>query len=128
MVLPSLKGKLSGNAVRVPVTDVSLLDLTVALTNPCTPQTFAAAVATAAGTTMKGVISLSNEEKVSSDFKGCHTSCIVLQDASVFLTDKFIKISCFYDNESAYAAKLLDLSLFVMIQDFERPETTHGLC
>ena len=126
LVLPGLRGKLSGNAVRVPVTDVSLLELTVVLKRPCSPDSLTAAVNDAAGSTMDGIISLSCDDRVSSDFKCCTTSCVVLQKESVFLNEHFIKVSCFYDNEFAYAAKLLDLGLYVIEEDYLRPKQTHG--
>jgi glyceraldehyde 3-phosphate dehydrogenase len=108
-VYPSLQGKITGTALRVPVTDVSVLELTVRLKNPCDIPSLGAAIKGAAQSYGAGIIDVTQELLVSSDFIGDARSCVVDLHATTFLNDKFVKITAWYDNEAAYAARLIDL-------------------
>jgi glyceraldehyde 3-phosphate dehydrogenase len=107
-VLPELAGKLDGVAVRVPIDDGSLTDLTVELARSVTPQEVNAAFAEAALTGLKGILRYSEEPLVSKDIVGDPASCVF--DAGLTRTqDHLVKVFGWYDNEWGYAARLADL-------------------
>lgn len=113
LVLPELKGKLTGMAFRVPTTNVSVVDLTVKLKNDATWDQICAAVQKAADGDMKGVVEYIDDPVVSQDFV-THpaTSCIDM-NASIQLSPKFVKFVAWYDNEWAYSNQLVKLTHFM---------------
>jgi glyceraldehyde 3-phosphate dehydrogenase len=113
-VLPQMtEGKITGTSIRVPVVDVSLLELTVRFTNSCDIPSLGAAIKGAANSYGRGIIDVTTDFPVSSDFIGDSRSCIVDLNATTFLNDKFGKITCWYDNEMAYAHRLIELCMYV---------------
>jgi len=113
LVLPSLKGKLTGLAIRVPVGDVSLVDLTCELDKPATMEEIQKAFKEAEATYLKGILATTNEQVVSSDFIHDKHSCIVDLEASIQLDPTFIKILAYYDNEWGYSNRVVDLCTYM---------------
>jgi glyceraldehyde 3-phosphate dehydrogenase len=111
LCLPEVKGKLTGMAFRVPTTDVSALDLTVRLSKKTSYEAICAAVKHAAEGEMKGIVAYCDEEVVSSDFIGNLASCIFDKGAGIALNAQFFKLVAWYDNEMAYAHRVVDLLL-----------------
>jgi glyceraldehyde 3-phosphate dehydrogenase len=108
-VIPSLNGKLTGMSMRVPTLDVSVVDLTVNLNKPATYDEICAAMKKAANGELKGILDYTDEAVVSSDFLGnAHTS-IFDAKAGIALTDTFVKVVSWYDNEIGYSDKVLCL-------------------
>jgi glyceraldehyde 3-phosphate dehydrogenase len=106
-VIPELSGKLTGMAFRVPVSDVSVLDLTCCLQQPVQSiDTITEAIRRAEGT-LGRVVGVTTEPVVSSDFIGDDRSCIFDASASIVLSPKFVKLIAYYDNEWAYALRLV---------------------
>src|SRR4029077_3905245 len=99
LCLPELKGKLTGMAFRVPVADVSAVDLTVRLSRSTTYEAICEAMEEASLGKMKGVIAVTDEEVVSSDFIGSKYSAIFDKGAGIALNDRFFKLIAWYDNE-----------------------------
>lgn len=108
-VIPELNGKLTGISMRVPTIDVSVVDLTVNLEKPATKEDICAAMKEAAEGELKGVLGYTEDAVVSSDFLGCTLTSIFDANAGVYLTDKFVKVVSWYDNEIGYSNKVLDL-------------------
>ena len=108
-VIPELNGKLTGISMRVPTLDVSVVDLTVNLAKPATKEDICAAMKEAAEGELKGVLGYTEDAVVSSDFLGCPLTSIFDANAGVYLTDKFVKVISWYDNEIGYSNKVLDL-------------------
>ena len=108
-VIPELDGKLTGISMRVPTLDVSVVDLTVNLKNPATKEDICAAMKKASEGELKGILGYTEDKVVSSDFLGCALTSIFDADAGVYLTDKFVKVVSWYDNEIGYSHKMLDL-------------------
>ena len=109
-VIPELSGKLTGMAFRVPTMDVSVVDLTCNLERPTTYEEICAVVKKASEESMKGIVEYVDEDVVSSDFlTDSHTS-IFDAKAGIMLTDTFVKLVAWYDNEWGYANKLVDLA------------------
>ncbi len=108
-VIPELNGKLTGISMRVPTLDVSVVDLTVNLAKPATKEDICAAMKEAAAGELKGVLGYTEDAVVSSDFLGCPLTSIFDANAGVYLTDKFVKVISWYDNEIGYSNKVLDL-------------------
>ena len=108
-VIPELDGKLTGISMRVPTLDVSVVDLTVNLKNPATKEDICAAMKKASVGELKGILGYTEDKVVSSDFLGCPLTSIFDADAGVYLTDKFVKVVSWYDNEIGYSHKMLDL-------------------
>ena len=113
LCLPELKGKLTGMAFRVPVADVSVVDLTVKLSSATTYEAICEAVKHAANTSMKGILHYTEEAVVSSDFIGCEYSSVFDSQAGVALNDRFFKLIAWYDNEIGYATRIVDLLEYV---------------
>jgi len=112
-VIPSLNGKLTGMAFRVPTVDVSVVDLTVNLERPTTYEEICNAVKRASENEFKGIIEYTDEPVVSSDFiHDAHTS-IFDSTAGIMLTDTFVKLVAWYDNEWGYSNKLVDLACYM---------------
>ena len=108
-VIPSLNGKLTGMSMRVPTLDVSVVDLTVNLAKPAKYEEICAAMKKAAEGELKGILDYTEDMVVSSDFIGdAHTS-IFDAKAGIALTDTFVKVVAWYDNEWGYSNKVLML-------------------
>jgi glyceraldehyde 3-phosphate dehydrogenase len=108
-VIPELNGKLTGISMRVPTLDVSVVDLTVNLAKPATKEDICQAMKKAAETNLKGILGYTEEAVVSSDFLGDVRTSIFDANAGVYLTDKFVKVVSWYDNEFGYSNKLSEL-------------------
>ena len=112
-VIPELNGKLTGMAFRVPTIDVSVVDLTCNLEKPATYEEICAVVKKASENELKGILEYTEEDVVSSDFIGdAHTS-IFDAKAGIALTDTFVKLVAWYDNEWGYSNKLVDLAVYI---------------
>ena len=109
LVIPELKGKLTGMAFRVPTLDVSVVDLTVRLAKPTTYEEICAAVKAASEGSMKGVLGYCDEAVVSSDFYGETQTSVFDAKAGIMLNEQFVKLVAWYDNEMGYSCKVLDL-------------------
>ena len=112
-VIPELKGKLTGMAFRVPVADVSVVDLTVKLSKETTYEEVIATFKKASKGSLKGILEVTEDDVVSQDFVSDTRTCIVDAKAGIALNSTFYKIVAWYDNEYGYAAKLVDLALYV---------------
>ncbi len=108
-VIPELNGKLTGISMRVPTLDVSVVDLTVNLAKPATKEDICKAMKAAAEGELKGVLDYTEDAVVSSDFLGNTHTSIFDANAGVYLTDKFVKVISWYDNEIGYSNKVLEL-------------------
>jgi len=109
LCLPELKGKLTGMAFRVPTLDVSAVDLTVRLSRDTSYEEICKAMDAAAQGDLKGILTTTDEELVSSDFIGSHYSCIFDKLAGIALNKRFYKLIAWYDNEMGYAQRVVDL-------------------
>lgn len=116
-VIPALNGKLTGMAFRVPVHDVSVVDLTVRLKKPATYDSIKSAVKTAAEGPLKGILGYTEEEVVSSDFIGDTHSSIFDAKAGIMLNENFVKLISWYDNEYGYSHRVVDLILYMQSHD-----------
>jgi len=112
-VIPSLEGKLTGMAFRVPTTDVSVVDLTVRTEKATSYEEIKAAFKKASEGDYKGVISYTEEEVVSQDFVSDPHTCNFDAGAGIELNEKFFKLIAWYDNEYGYSSKLVDLAAHV---------------
>ena len=108
-VIPSLNGKLTGMSMRVPTLDVSVVDLTVNLEKPAKYEEICAAMKKASEGELKGILGYTDEAVVSSDFLGDTRTSIFDADAGIALTDTFVKVVSWYDNEIGYSNKVLEL-------------------
>ncbi len=108
-VIPALNGKLTGMAFRVPTPDVSVVDLTVNLERPASYDAIKAAMKAAAEGPMAGVLGYTEAEVVSTDFLGETCTSVFDAGAGIALTDTFVKVVAWYDNEWGYSCKCLDL-------------------
>ena len=108
-VIPELEGKISGNAVRVPVTNVSVVDLTVRLERSTSLDEIAAKMKEASETYMHGIMGYTEEQLVSTDFNGCPLSSVYDRYAGIQLNPQFFKLVSWYDNEWGYANRCVDL-------------------
>ena len=108
-VIPELAGKLTGMSMRVPTLDVSVVDLTVNLKKPATYDEICAAMKEASEGELKGVLGYTDESVVSSDFLGDSHTSVFDAKAGIALTDTFVKVVSWYDNEMGYSDKLLCL-------------------
>lgn len=112
-VIPELNGKLTGMSFRVPTVDVSVVDLTCNLEKPTSYEEICAAVKKASENELKGIMEYVDEPVVSTDFVGdAHTS-IFDATAGIQLTDTFVKLVAWYDNEWGYSSKLVDLAKYI---------------
>ena len=109
LVIPEVKGKLTGMSMRVPTLDVSVVDLTVKLAKPATYDEICEAMKEASETYMKGVLGYTEDDVVSSDFLGDSRTSIFDKKAGIALNDTFFKLVSWYDNEWGYSNKVLDL-------------------
>ena len=108
-VIPELNGKLTGMSMRVPTLDVSVVDLTVNLEKPTTYDEICAAMKEASEGELKGILGYTDEAVVSSDFLGDSRTSIFDATAGIALTDTFVKVVSWYDNEIGYSNKVLEL-------------------
>jgi glyceraldehyde 3-phosphate dehydrogenase len=113
LVMPELKGKFHGISLRVPTPDVSLVDLAVMTRDPVSADTINEALREAAASDMKGILSVTEEELVSSDFKGNPFSSIVDAPLTMVIGDRHGKVFSWYDNEWGYSCRLVDLAVFM---------------
>lgn len=110
-VIPELNGKLTGMAFRVPVPDVSVVDLTVRIKNGASYDNIKAAIKAASEGPMKGVMGYTEDDVVSEDFRGDNRSSIFDAKAGIALNDNFVKLVSWYDNEYGYSCRVIDLLL-----------------
>ena len=108
-VIPELNGKLTGMAFRVPTADVSVVDLTVNLAKPATYEQICAAMKSASEGELKGIMGYTEDAVVSQDFIGDTRTSVFDATAGIALTDTFVKLVSWYDNEIGYSNKVLDL-------------------
>jgi glyceraldehyde 3-phosphate dehydrogenase len=108
-VIPALNGKLTGMAFRVPTPNVSVVDLTVNLAKPASYKEICAAMKLASETTMKGVLGYTEDAVVSNDFMGETRTSVFDANAGIALTDTFVKVVSWYDNEMGYSKKVVEL-------------------
>ena len=108
-VIPALNGKLTGMAFRVPTADVSVVDLTVNLERPASYEQVKAAMRAAASGPLAGILAYTEDDVVSSDFLGESCTSIFDAGAGIALTDTFMKLVAWYDNEWGYSCKCVDL-------------------
>jgi len=113
VVLPELKGKLTGMAFRVPTPDVSVVDLTVRLKSPASYDDIKKAMKKASETDMKGVLGYTEEAVVSQDFVHDSRSSIFDAAAGISLNDNFVKVVSWYDNEWGYSCRCVDLLTYM---------------
>ena len=109
-VLPELNGKLTGMSMRVPTSDVSVVDLTVELNTEATYEAICAAMKEASEGELKGVLGYTDECVVSTDFRGCSLTSIFDAKAGIQLDPTFVKVVSWYDNEWGYSNKVLEMA------------------
>ena len=112
-VIPALNGKLTGMAFRVPTVDVSVVDLTCNLEKPTTYEEICMAMKKASKNEMKGIVEYVTDPVVSSDFTTDPHTSIFDSTAGIMLTDTFVKLVAWYDNEWGYSNKLVDLACYM---------------
>merc|ERR1712031_14915 len=117
VVIPELNGKLTGMAFRVPTQDVSVVDLTVRLKTPAKYDDIKAAIKSVADSDKRNILGYTEEAVVSSDFIHDSRSSIVDFGAGIALSDKFVKIISWYDNEWGYSNRMVDLALYMFSKE-----------
>jgi glyceraldehyde 3-phosphate dehydrogenase len=115
-VIPALNGKLTGMAFRVPTPNVSVVDLTVNLEKPASYSEICAAMKAASEGKLKGILGYTEDAVVSNDFIGERCTSVFDATAGIALTDTFVKVVSWYDNEIGYSNKILDLASYVSAQ------------
>ncbi|RTJ53362.1 type I glyceraldehyde-3-phosphate dehydrogenase [Campylobacter jejuni] len=113
LVMPELNGKLHGQSMRVPVIDVSSVDLTAQLSRKVSKDEINEAFRKAATTNLKGILMVDDDERVSSDFITCSYGAIVASDLTQAIMDDFIKVIAWYDNEWGYSSRLVDMAVYI---------------
>merc|ERR1712223_1834370 len=116
-VIPELNGKLTGMAFRVPTPDVSVVDLTVTLEKPAKYEEIVAKMKEAAAGSMKGILGVTEDQVVSTDFLGDARSSIFDTQAGIQLSDTFVKVVSWYDNEFGYSMRVIDLLAHMQSKD-----------
>jgi glyceraldehyde 3-phosphate dehydrogenase len=116
LVIPELKGKFDGFAVRVPTPTVSMVDFVVELERGATVEQINAAFTEMAEGDMEGILGVTDEPLVSSVFIGTHFSAVVDLDLTMAMGDKMVKVVAWYDNEWGYATRIADLTAFIAEQ------------
>lgn len=116
-VIPALNGKLTGMAFRVPVANVSVVDLTVRLGKPATYEQIKQKVREAANGPLKGILDYTEDDVVSSDFVGSTHSSVFDAAAGIPLSDTFVKLISWYDNEYGYSNRVIDLIKYIQTRD-----------
>ena len=114
-VIPALNGKLTGMAFRVPTPNVSVVDLTVNLNKPASYQEICAAMKAASQGELKGILGYTEDAVVSNDFIGEQCTSVFDATAGIALTDTFVKVVSWYDNEIGYSNKILDLASYIIV-------------
>jgi len=109
VVLPELKGKLTGMAFRVPTSDVSVIDLTIELNKEATYKEICAAMKAASEGAMKGVLGYTEDKVVATDFRGESCTSVFDAEAGIALDGTFVKVVSWYDNEWGYSNKVLEM-------------------
>jgi glyceraldehyde 3-phosphate dehydrogenase len=112
-VIPELNGKLTGMAFRIPTANVSVVDLTCKLAKPAKYEEIVAAMKKAAEGSMKGILAVTEDEVVSSDFIGESCTSVFDVKAGIALNDTFVKVVAWYDNEWGYSCKCVDLIVHI---------------
>ncbi len=118
LVCPEVKGKLTGMAFRVPVPTVSVVDLTVKTTKDTSYKEISAAMKKASETYLKGILEVTKEEVVSSDFIHCPASSIYDEGSGIELNKRFFKLVSWYDNEWGYSNRVADLLKYIIKRGF----------
>ncbi|AYO31246.1 MAG: hypothetical protein PWR06_1918 [Thermoanaerobacteraceae bacterium] len=118
LVIPELKGKLNGFALRVPTPTVSIVDFTCLLEKSATAEQVNDALREAAEGKMKGILGYTEEPLVSMDFKGCELSSIVDGLSTMVIEDDFVKVISWYDNEWGYSNRVMDLVKYIANKGF----------
>ena len=113
LVMPELKGKFHGISLRVPTPDVSLVDLAVTTRDAVSAETINEVLREAAASDLKGILAVTEEELVSSDFKGNPYSAIVDAPLTMVVGDRHGKVFAWYDNEWGYSCRVVDLTVFM---------------
>ena len=113
LVMPELDGRLHGQSMRVPVIDVSSVDLTAQLKKKVTKEEVNEAFKKAANTNLKGILLVDEDQRVSSDFITCSYGAIIISDLTQVICDDFVKIVAWYDNEWGYSSRLVDMAVYV---------------
>ena len=108
-MIPELNGKLTGMSFRVPTPNVSVVDLTVNLAKPATYDEICAKMKEMSEGALKGILGYTEDAVVSTDFLGETCTSVFDADAGIALTDTFVKVVAWYDNEIGYSNKVLDL-------------------
>jgi len=116
-VIPELNGKLTGMSMRIPTINVSVVDLTVNLSNPAKYADICAEMKRASENELKGIMGYTEDAVVSTDFCGDSHTCIFDAKAGIQLTDTFVKVVAWYDNEWGYSNKVLDLTEHIYAVD-----------
>jgi len=116
-VIPDLNGKLTGMSLRVPVVNVSVVDLTCRLAKPAKYEEIKAAMKDASEGPMKGIVAYTEDDVVSSDIIGEPCTCVFDASAGIALNDHFVKLIAWYDNEWGYSNKVLDLIMHMAAVD-----------
>ncbi len=114
LVIPELKGKLDGFAIRVPTPNVSVVDLTCMLSKKATAEEINAALKEASEGKLKGILGYTEDPVVSVDFNHCQLSSIVDGKSTKVIQDDFVKILSWYDNEWGYSNRVVDLALMMI--------------
>ncbi|MEX0655332.1 MAG: type I glyceraldehyde-3-phosphate dehydrogenase [Phycisphaeraceae bacterium] len=117
LVLPQLRGKLTGMAFRVPTADVSVIELTVRTTRRTSYHAICQAMKVASEDSLKGILAYTDDEVVSSDFIGNTHSSIFDANAGLSLNDRFFKLVGWYDNEWGYSHRIVDMLKFMAVSD-----------
>jgi len=113
LVMPQLKGRLHGQSVRVPTPDVSMVDLNVVVKCQTTREEVTKVFNEAADGTLKGLLLMDKDMRVSQDFVGCEYSSIVAEDLTQVIGGDMVKIMAWYDNEWGYSMRLVDMALHI---------------
>jgi len=113
LVMPQLKGKLNGYAMRVPTPDISIVDLTVNLKKDTTVEEINTAFDKASKTNFEGLIEVDYDKRVSSDFIGSTYSSIYIPDMTSVIDGRTVKVLAWYDNEWGYSSRLVDMCVFI---------------
>lgn len=112
-IIKELDGKLTGISLRVPIPNVSVIDFTVRLEKSVSYDNICNAIKTASENSLKGIVGYTDEQVVSSDFNGEKLTSIFDAKASILLNNHFVKLISWYDNETGYSDKIIDLSVYV---------------
>lgn len=113
LVMPSLNGKLHGQSVRVPVADVSMVDLTAVLNKKTSKEEINEAFVEASKSNLKDILLVDFDERVSQDFKTSPYSSVVAADLTQVICDDLVKIMAWYDNEWGYSMRLVEMAKFI---------------